>query len=34
MSGGRLKGNAKRSPEQDKAFEQKLKELLNAEKDG
>ena len=34
MSGGRLKGSAKRSPEQDKAFEQKLKELLNAEKDG
>ena len=33
MSGGRLKGNAKRSTEQDKAFEQKLKELLSAEKD-
>jgi len=34
MSGGRLKGSAKRSTEQDKAFEQKLKKLLNAEKDG
>lgn len=28
MSGGRLKGNPKRSPEQDVAFERKLKEIL------
>ncbi len=31
MSGGRLKGNAKRTAEQDKAFAQKLKELLSME---
>ena len=29
MSGGRLKGPAKRTQEQDKAFEKKLSELLN-----
>lgn len=28
-SGGRLKGNAKRSPEQNKAFESALREILN-----
>ena len=28
MAGGRLKGNSKRTPEQDMAFEQKLKDLL------
>ncbi|MEG0630092.1 MAG: YaiI/YqxD family protein [Christensenellaceae bacterium] len=28
MAGGRLKGNAKRTKEQDKTFEQKLKEIL------
>jgi Uncharacterized protein conserved in bacteria len=28
MAGGRLKGNSKRTPEQNVAFEQKLKELL------
>jgi Uncharacterized protein conserved in bacteria len=28
MAGGRLKGNSKRTPEQNIAFEQKLKELL------
>ncbi len=31
MSGGRLKGNLKRTPEQDKAFHEKLKELLFCE---
>ena len=31
MSGGRLKGSAKRTPEQNKAFEKKLKELLTDE---
>ncbi len=31
MSGGRLKGNAKRTPEQSLAFEKKLKELLTDE---
>ena len=31
MSGGRLKGNAKRATEQDKAFDLQLKELLSAE---
>ena len=29
MSGGRLKGNTKRTPEQDKAFLQKLKEIID-----
>lgn len=28
MSGGRLKGNSKRTPEQNAAFEKKLKEIL------
>ena len=28
MAGGRLKGNSKRTPEQDMAFERKLKEIL------
>jgi uncharacterized protein YaiI (UPF0178 family) len=28
MSGGRLKGNAKRTPEQNAAFEKKLRELI------
>ena len=28
MAGGRLKGNSKRTPEQNVAFEQNLKELL------
>jgi uncharacterized protein YaiI (UPF0178 family) len=31
MSGGRLKGNSKRTSEQDEMFEQKLKELINLE---
>ena len=31
MAGGRLKGSPKRTPEQDSAFEQKLKELVLGE---
>ena len=31
MAGGRLKGNSKRMPKQDMAFERKLKEILTGE---